>query len=330
MSPDMLADGWACVFREHFVGELAVDDESLARALAQLATQLGETSVGDRFARFAARLASLGVWPLGELAIHDLHLAFRCAEKETSALADFERSNLNRVCEAVGRRVGFADAKRDELQQQLRILLFTDGVERKAKIAEYSGRGELDKWLRVVAFRLALRMMKRDPARREAPELDEFEEHRGGLSPALGSDPELAFVRAEYRELFGNAARDALKAIPAKDRLILKQYFVDGLSIDALAQLHGGHRSSAHRSVQAAQERLSAECRELVRARIQMTETEIQRVQLLSEIRALVDGLAVGVAEEEIRVFADVAKIGFERIVVGIGNRFLSRILAVI
>ena len=56
----------------------------------------------------------------------------------------------------------------------------------------------------------------------------------------------------------------------------------------------------------------------------------VDEVELLAEAGALVDRLCVGVAEEELRAVMGVAKRGFERVVVGVGDGFVGGVFAVV
>ena len=84
----------------------------------------------------------------------------------------------------------------DEVLQTLRTHLLID-----RKLAAYSGRGALERWLRAVVVRLALkaRARKKTPAAHLAS--DDF---------LLGEDPELAHLKDAYRHEFKKALDHAL------------------------------------------------------------------------------------------------------------------------
>ena len=56
----------------------------------------------------------------------------------------------------------------------------------------------------------------------------------------------------------------------------------------------------------------------------------VERVELLADVRALIDGLCIGVAEQKLAVSAPVAESGFECVVTGVGDCGIGGILAVV
>jgi RNA polymerase sigma-70 factor (ECF subfamily) len=129
---------------------------------------------------------------------------------------------------------------------------------RPPRIAEYAGRGSLASWVRVAALRMVLNL-NRDLREPRAP--DEAPDSVAAI------DPELALLKARYRGALEQALRDAFAGLEPQQRTLLRQRFVDGLSIDHIAPLHGVHRATAARHLAAARAGLLAETlRELRRA----------------------------------------------------------------
>src|ERR1700677_237010 len=56
----------------------------------------------------------------------------------------------------------------------------------------------------------------------------------------------------------------------------------------------------------------------------------VYRIELFSEVGALIDRLRIGVAEEKLRAGVPVAKGGFKCIVVRVGHRFIGCIFSVV
>jgi RNA polymerase sigma-70 factor (ECF subfamily) len=139
----------------------------------------------------------------------------------------------------------------------------------------------LTAWVRVVATREAARMLPR--ARRELSAADE--ELAGLIAP--DDDPEVGYLKRLYRDEFKLAFTAAVDALEARDRLLLRQHALDGLSIDQLGALHDVHRATAARWVEAAREAvLTGTHRELVR-RLRLSRTELASVMRL--IRSQLD-----------------------------------------
>jgi RNA polymerase sigma-70 factor len=131
-------------------------DDRLARELAAARARWPEAAVTDAHlaAAVAERLATQKdpAAALARLRLDDLLLAQWCATGDPRAIAAFERvhrADLDGVL-ARFRRLAITP---DELLQTLRIKLFVATAGRPARIADYSGFGFLQNWLRVTALR---------------------------------------------------------------------------------------------------------------------------------------------------------------------------------
>jgi RNA polymerase sigma-70 factor (ECF subfamily) len=167
----------------------------------------------------------------------DRYLAAACAAKVDAALAAFEARYFAKMPEYL-RRVDDSVGFRDEVAGVLRELLFV-----KNKIAEYSGHGPLDGWLRVVTVRLALRLKRNG---REVP--------AGGGSSVGGAatpDPEGEYLRRRYRPQLQAALEAALAELPADQRTALKLYYLEGLTLEQIAAVLKVHSSTVWRRLQA-------------------------------------------------------------------------------
>src|SRR5262249_41579234 len=153
----------------------------------------------------------------------------------------------------------------------LRERLFVAAEGRRPRIEDYSGRGALSSWLRVVALRAASNL-HRGGAGRPHLELDEEE------PPAhlLAADPELLVIRARCGEAFPKALRDAFAALTAEERSLLRFHFLDGLGIDQLAPILGVHRATAARRLSAARGRMVEETLRLLGDRLGASPAELE------------------------------------------------------
>jgi RNA polymerase sigma-70 factor (ECF subfamily) len=70
----------------------------------------------------------------------------------------------------------------------------------------------------------------------------------------------------------------ALADLPRRERTILRQYHVDGLSIDELARLHGIHRATSARWIAAARADLVQRVRGHLRAALSLDDRELDSV----------------------------------------------------
>lgn len=227
-----------------------------------------EVPLDELVAYAAARGAPPG-GPLG-----DLYLACACARGDAAALRAFEASLIPGVRSALG-AMRLPPDQVDEALAILRRDLFSGEA---PKIRAYEGQGELRGFLRVTATRIALKLGRR--TKREV-----IDDEAGRLEMAAGDDPELSFLKAKYRAAFRVAVERAIAELEDKDALVLRQHFVDGLSIDVLGGLHQVHRATAARWVAKAQAALLAKVRDRFMAEANVGDDECQSVLRLVESR---------------------------------------------
>jgi len=192
---------------------------------------------------FAAHLASCRAQ--GALPEHDedLRLAWEAARGDTAAQRRLEAQVAPEIA-AAARRVDGDPAFVDEVRQAVRVRLF---VGEPARIGAYAGRGPLRGWVAVAAARIALNL-KRD-ARHPPPAADVLAE-----LVAAETDPELRHLKIAYGGEFRAALDEALRALPDRQRALLRLSLVDGLRSPQLAKLYGVHETTALRWLQAATE----------------------------------------------------------------------------
>lgn len=170
----------------------------------------------------------------------DLYLACACAAGDPAALAAFDRLYVVAVREALAR----IDRSHDfvgEVQQILRERLL---VGPHAKIRDYRGNGALASWVRTAAVRTALNLR-----RGNRPELRDDADHE---PLAQLYDPEIVLLRQRYLPDIDAALRQAIAALPARDRLVLQLYYIDGLTLAKIAALEGVGTSTIFRRMSAA------------------------------------------------------------------------------
>lgn len=216
--------------------------------------------------------------PVGELAaMHtdDLYLACGCMARDPAALAGFEASYGGVIARALASS-GTAPGDRADVGQIVRLRLLVAPPDGRApRLASYSARGSLRSWVRVVATREAARVRPR--ARREIVGDDD------DLAAVLAgeADPELRYLKRRYREEFKRAFQAALDALDHRLRLVIQQHALDGLGIDQLAAIHGVHRSTAARWIQAAHEAVLAGTQRELMQHLRLSESEMASVMRL-------------------------------------------------
>ena len=171
----------------------------------------------------------------------------------------------------------------------LREKLFVGRDGDAPKIAEYDGRGLLASWVRVVALRAAIDLRRRREAVRSGARAEE----------AGSGDPEIAYMKERYRELFNEAFRGAVEELGAGPRELLRLHFVEGLTLEALAARLGVHRATVARRIAAAREAVAAAARRRLRGALGASEAELESLVrvMRSRDRSEPDGAPVGAGQ---------------------------------
>jgi RNA polymerase sigma-70 factor (ECF subfamily) len=240
--------------------DLAVDAASFA---AELAHRLGATASPEQLARVRA---------------DHVHLAIACAAGDPLAIRRFEDEFLGEVG-ATADRLRARPDQADEVRGHMRRILFVSEPGRPAALREFSGRGDLRSYLRVIATRELVRVINK--GRREVAITDDA--FLDMLSPA--SDPQLNYLRERYRHQVDAAMRAALTALPEQPRALLRYSVVDGWTIDRIGALYGIHRATAARRVAAAREELGVAIRAELAARLAISIGEVDSIVRLVQSR---------------------------------------------
>jgi RNA polymerase sigma-70 factor (ECF subfamily) len=226
---------------------------------------------------FASYLAERGV---AEPSAHsaDLYLACGCALAIPAALVAFEANFLSRVPEWV-RRVDSSPEFASEVSSVLREKLLVALAGRSAKISEYSGRGPLGGWLRMVAVRTAIDF-SRSRLRQKEVQLENVV-----VSP--DGDPELEYLKHAYQPQFKAAFDDSLRALTSEQRSLLRLHFVDGLSFDEMSSVLGTSKSTVGRRVAAARDQIFDSVKASLQARLGVSTESLH--SLIDAIRSRID-----------------------------------------
>jgi len=218
--------------------------------------------------RVAADAASLDAG-LAQLRVEELSLTCACAHGDVTAIRRLERDFFHNVDTALA-RLGRTGSERDEAKQALREKLF---VGQPPKIASYSGLGGLGRWLWVTTVRDAVRSGRRDRNERPLPEEPDLQQ-----LPSLAHDPEIEYIKKLYQDQFGSAFAEAMRALSAADRNLLRYHFLDGLSIDEIGAIYRIHRATAARRLTKVRELLMAGTRGALIARLQVDDGQVQSI----------------------------------------------------
>jgi RNA polymerase sigma-70 factor (ECF subfamily) len=205
----------------------------------------------EDFAAYVTALRRQGQAPTdADLSLHgdDMFLVTACLAGDPRALTAFESDFLAELPKAVSgidRSTDFGA----EVAQRLRERLFSPPSER---LRYYTGVGSLAGWLRVAAKRLALDLKRREgTAARQTEQLAK-------LLTNASPNPEWELVRRRFREPLESALCEALEALPARDRMVLRLYLLREENLGAIGKMYGVHRATVARWIVAAQRAVAA------------------------------------------------------------------------
>ena len=275
---DAVAAGARPVFAD--AAQLAT---TLVAHLAAARAAWPDVTVDDaRFAGELARRLGDGATParLEAMRAADVYLAVACGDGDQRAIAACDQLLAAEVAFAAPRTSATATQVAD-VTAELRRVLFVDDpdAERVAAVREYSGRGDLKSYLRVIAMRALIRAVT--AGRREVPADGLLEK----LVPAR--DPELSVLRAQYREIVDAALRAALAALDERSRALLRYQLIEGWSVDQIGRAYDVHRTTAWRWVEAVRSELGDRIRSELAARLSLATDELDSIIQL--VRSRVD-----------------------------------------
>lgn len=177
--------------------------------------------------------------------------------------------------------------QREELRQSIAGQILAEGPAGAPLIAKYSGHGQLAGWLRVTAVNLALKELRRDKNRPSS--LDCMLE----ALPGTGASPEMEMIKEAYGPRFRAALEESFEELTSRQRLLLRQHYVHGLTLEQMGGLYRVNRSTV--------------CRWLDRARQSLLERT--RRQLIEQL-----GLHPGEALSLIRAVLSQAELTLSRL----------------
>ncbi|MBN9166480.1 MAG: hypothetical protein BGO98_41050 [Myxococcales bacterium 68-20] len=189
----------------------------------------------------------------------DFYLAVACVEGVKGAASAFRKHVLVHVPAYVGTR-----APAEDVEQLVAMRLLLPDGDRPPQISEYSGKGSLGAWVRVVATRIALNLRRK----KEVPE-------EVALIP-LGTAPEVDFSRFRYKTEFKAAFEHALGELSADERLLLRLHSIERMRGEDIARLFEVDRSTVMRRLAHARETLFELTRAVMMQKLRLSTEEFE------------------------------------------------------
>ena len=169
----------------------------------------------------------------------DLYLACACVRGDAAAIEAFDRRFVSEIGVALG-RMRLSAAAVDEIKQLVRQKLFVAEAGSTGKIADYSGRSGLRRWVRAVAVRTGLNFLRK--GKREL--LVDDDKVLAGVSSG-DDDPEVTYMKQKYRNEFREAFQEALAGLSTKQRACLVLHELEDLPFADVAREVGCAEATA-------------------------------------------------------------------------------------
>ena len=214
---------------------------------------------------------------LPALRFADLYLAAACSDGDEIAIRSLT-AHYRREVEAALRTLRLGPGQADEVLQRVWEMLLVASDDGHRRIADYRGRGDLRKWLRATALRVAYRLLEQ-AGRDVALGDDEL------AIPDTAPDPEIDYLKQRYGAEFRAAFHAAIAVLSARDRSLLRRHHLDGLTVNQLSALHGVHRATLSRWLTEARERVLDATRDELRRRLQIGDSELESLLRLVHSR---------------------------------------------
>lgn len=202
----------------------------------------------------------------------ELYLTCACTGGSSAALRAFDSHYIGEV-ELALRRMRVTASQVDEIQQMVRHKLFVGQDGKSGKIADYSGRGDLRRWVRSIAVRTYLNELRR--GQRMVPMADDQLLHSMSTTE---DDPELRYMKERYQSEFRDAFVRAVQTLDDRQQTLLRYHHVDGLNIDEIGSIYRVHRVTAYRWLEKAREALVQQVQRLLAAQLQVEKREFESI----------------------------------------------------
>ena len=163
-----------------------------------------------------------------------------------------------------------------ELEQLVRVRLLIPEAGSAPRIEQYSGRGPLAAWVRMVATRLAIDLSRSARPVTSRPEL---------LPGSDLIDPELDYMKARYADAFHAALERALSSLPAKERALLRLCYVDDATPAAIGRMYAVSPRTAQRWLLDARESVLEKTRQELAQALSVRPPELDSLLALMKSR---------------------------------------------
>jgi RNA polymerase sigma-70 factor (ECF subfamily) len=204
---------------------------------------------------------------LREVRAADLYLACACALGDATAMACLEATYMSALEAGIARA---PNALATEVRQTVRERLFVAHPPDRPRIVEYGGHGDLGSWLRVVALRVALNVVRAERPREPL--------ERAFVDMPRADQPELDVFKRMYTSEFRAAFVQGASRLTPRQRNVLRHHYIDGLSMERIGSMYGVHRMTVQRWMDAARNLLESETKRALAVRLGVASAELESI----------------------------------------------------
>lgn len=210
-----------------------------------------------------------------------LYLACACVNGVPGSIELLEQHYLAKLPAVIG-YLKLSATELDELCQGVRTHLLVRMPEAEPRLAEYTGRGALMIWIRVIAVRMVLRQ---SASHRETP--DDTVLVALEALPSPEEDAELELIKRRYRHEFRQAVRKAFSVLSSEHRYLLRLHFLDQLPTTKMGPMFGRDQSTVSRWLKEARKKVYEETKQRLKDHLRLSSQEFE--SLMNAIRSRFD-----------------------------------------
>lgn len=185
-----------------------------------------------------------GDYPRSELLdrLHheDLFLAIACCCNDRIAWEYFSSDYIPMLRRFASKACGNVDDGEDLSQE-----IITNMLNERKRLAGYGGRSSLAGWLRVVVSHAAIDHFRRTNKQVSLEELQQNEGDAGFAVPSNNEDLEQQDAR--WGPVVSSIVNETISNLPARDRLVLGLYYLNGVSLKVIGNQFGIHEATMSR-----------------------------------------------------------------------------------
>ena len=241
----------ACARGRAAFAHVALDDRTFVKHLARVLEKDGQAGA-----------------TVSSLALEDLYLACACVEGCAEAMATFAARYSGTIRDSIGRIISGAES--EDVREQLIQALLVGSASGPPKIGTYSGRAALERWIGVAARRAALMWLRENQA--------EVRARRASAAEPVATNAasvESEYIKERYRGEFEQALSEALERLPERQRVLLRLYMVNGVTVERMATMFNVGKATISRWLAAARGTLLDDIKEALRKRLGTSSDEL-------------------------------------------------------